>query len=583
MGAPLASTFLQLELANCQNNEKKVPRRHDFETEEMTNYFRTTILLTVFKKWGTMQSNFPFGCTQNKYDVNRVFRYGMQSAPPGESETSTAIPPAGTVLPERSPAIPASAIPDSQASIATKPAVTVDPQLNFIKAIYVPEIADDDLSPVEDITPQNQQVIMPINAVPTLDSLTCEISQLHSLLTFMPSCPAISWNFYELLPHITEHLIHLSLGSNSLRHSLLALTATVQAVFSGIMSEKYFMRKLTSLRSLQDAISSDAVDEATALAVIIHVGVEVLLGQLRNSRKHLRGVFLILELFKEKGRISGKGLSPLGLLIQRMMVQLDRALSSINGDPTQFEYLDPTVEIEDRKWLSSNIGASKGVSCTNVEWILASFEMDNLQHRGYSTAKRVHSWREIKDPQRDEKIRVEYCKLMQGMELWKQRAVVREQEEIEQHAGKVNKPSDDSQLRFLQHEPLYIKHTYYAKLLNQWRWQSIYNSLIVDPGPGPGPSSHDRYALAVDICRTHAALGENAFVGPSWQGLFYAGMVFGGKKQSPKESEWIMERLKVVVEGLPSWKRVIESMPLLWEGEMSHWNGFAGLSGLLDP
>ena len=578
-GARLASTFLQLELANCQNNEKKVPRRHDLETNEITNYFRTTVLLTVFKNRRTMQSNFPFGCTQNKYDVNRVFRYGMQSA----SETSTAIPSSGRVLPEGSPAIPASTLPDSPASIATKLAVTVDPQLNFIKAIYIPEIADEDLSPVEDITPQDQQVLMPVYSVPTLDSLTCEMSQLHSLRTFMPSCPAISWNFYELLPHITDHMIHISLGSNSLRHSLLALTATVQALFSGIMSETYFVKKLRSLRSLQDEISSDAVDEATALAVIMHVGMEVLLGQLRNSRKHLRGVFLMLELFKEKGRISGQGLSPLGLLIQRMMVQLDRALSSINGVPTEFESLDPTVEIEDRKWLSTNIGASKGLSSTNVEWILASFEMDNLQHRGYNAAKRVHSWREIKDPQINEKIRIEYCKLMQGMELWKQRAVVREQEDIEQHAQKVNKPSDDPQLRFLHYEPLCIQHTYYAKLLNQWRWQSIYNSLIVDPGPGPGPSSHDRYALAVDICRTHAALGKNAFVGPSWQGLFYAGMVFGGRKQSLKESEWIMERLKAVEAGLPSWKPVIESMPLLWEGKMSHWNGFAGLSGLLDP
>ena len=145
------------------------------------------------------------------------------------------------------------------------------------------------------------------------------------------------------------------------------------------------------------------------------------------------------------------------------------------------------------------------MSSTNIKWTLASFEMDNLQHRSYNAAKRAQSWRQVNDPQMDEKIQTEYRKLVQGMDMWKQRAIVRDQEEIELYARQVNKPSDDPQLRFLHHEPLYIQNTFFAKLLNQWRMQSISNSLMVSPKSGPEPLSHNRYTLAVDICRTHAA------------------------------------------------------------------------------
>ena len=454
-----------------------------------------------------------------------------------------------------------------------------------MQAIYIPELDDDFMEIMEEITPQDQELVIPMFYMPTLDSLTRQMSSLNSLRYFISSSPAIVWNFYELFPNITDHILNVSMGSDSLRHSLLALTAIIRDLFSGNMNEVYLVEKTTSLRFLQDAISSDSVDEAIAIAVMMHMGMDVLLGQLRHTRNHLKGAYLILQRLKEKAWLSGKGLSPLGLLIQRMMIRLDASLTSLWGDTTEFESLDPAVEIEDRKWLTTNQAASKHMSSTNIEWTLASFEMDNLQHRAYNAAKRAQSWRQVNDPQMDEKIQMEYRKLVQGMDMWKQRAIVREQEEIERYARQVNKPSDDPQLRFLHHEPLYIQNTFFAKLLNQWRMQSISNSLMVSPKSGPEPLSHNRYTLAVDICRTHAALGKEAYIGPSWQSLFYAGMVFGGKMRYPLESEWIMERLRIVAAGFPSVRLVIESMPLQWEDEMSHWNGFAvwfRYHGLLD-
>jgi hypothetical protein len=113
----------------------------------------------------------------------------------------------------------------------------------------------------------------------------------------------------------------------------------------------------------------------------------------------------------------------------------------------------------------------------------------------------------------------------------------------------------------------------------------IWNSLMLVPKVGPEPLSHDRYPLAVEICRTHAALGSEAYVGPSWQSLFYAGMVFGGKKRYPLESEWILEKLRGVGAVFPTLKPVIEGMPKVWEDEISHWCGISVLyqsTGLMD-
>jgi len=506
----------------------------------------------------------------------------MQSTPSEEGETSTGKPTfqaAVTGRAKKSPAIPQLTPADSQASIATTP---TGREFTFVQAIYIPEVEDEFPPPDEDITPleQQQQVVMPLFSCPSLDPLTRDISRLQCLQYFIPFSPGLAWNFYELFPHITDYIVQVSMDSDSLRHTLLALDAMVRD--AGTMSETYFIEKATSLRCLQEAISSDAVDGAMAIAVIMHIGMDVLLGTTRYMRNHLRGVHLILERLKEKGRVTGKGLSPLALLTQRMTIRIDAVCNSLLDDGIEFESIDPTVELEDRKWLTTNIGASQDLSSSNIEWALASFELDNLQYRGYIAAKRADTWRQENDPQKDEKIVVEYRKLMQGLDLWKQRAIIQEQEEIEQYARQVNTPSDDPQFRFLNHEPLYIQNIYYGKLLNQWRMLCIYNSLIISPDPGPEPASHDRYNLAVDICRTHAALGMNAYIGPSWQTLFYAGMVFAGRKGYPEESEWILERLEVVAAGLPTWRPVIESMPLMWESEMSHWNGFAGLFGVLD-
>ena len=506
----------------------------------------------------------------------------MQPTPPEMQDSTDSIPTTLTTTESLGPTPIYLTPPNSQSSFSNTPNST-DFMDDVTSSTCFPEPDNEEIEEIE----RHDEELLALLYQPPLDDCTREMSQLDSLRYYIQGSPVNIWHWYELFPNITDHVFSVSLGSGGLRHSLLAVSAAIRDLFSNTLaSEFYLVEKAASLRLLQEAIASDLVDEALAISVIMHIAMDVLLGQLRHTRRHLQGLYLIFEQLKQRAKETGQPLSPLALVIQRMCIRLDFSLISIYGESTLFKSLEPTAELQDRQWLiQTRNGVSKDMTSSNIEWTLASFEIDNLMHRAYNAAKRSQEYRESNDPLAEETIQLEYRKLMQGMEMWKQRSIVRMQEEIEQYARQVSKPADDPSLRFLYHEPLYLQNVFYAKLLNQWRMLSIWNSLIVHPLTGPEPLSHGRYQLAVEICRTHAAMGSEGYVGPSWQCLFFAGMVFGGKKRYPLESEWILDRLREVAMVFPTLRPVVEAMPTLWERERSHWYGFAELyrsTGLMD-
>ena len=264
---------------------------------------------------------------------------------------------------------------------------------------------------------------------------------------------------------------------------------------------------------------------------------------------------------------------------------MDFACTSLYGDDTQFEALTAADESLDRKWLVKTEGICKDMSPRNIEWTLASFEMDNLTHRVYSFAKLSNQLRRSGDPQAEEKIQLQYKEMMQGLNMWRERSIIREQEEIERYARRVAKPSTDPQTRFLHHEPLHLQNLYYGKLLNQWRMTVLWSSLGAYPVPGPHPIEHNRYTHAVEICRTHAALGKEGFKGPSWHALYFAGVALGGKSRYPLECECLLDTLRAVAVAFPVLVPVMEAMPALWESTEFDWTGLAKIYndvGLLD-
>jgi hypothetical protein len=463
----------------------------------------------------------------------------------------------------------------------------VDPTKGYgdVPAMYISESSDAPEEIEESILenpPDNQLSIL---YEPKLDDWEREVSQLRSLHFFVNNSPANIFNFYELFPNITEQILSLSVSSNGLRHALLATAVVVRDLFClQPPSEHYFIEKTTSLRYLQEAISNDAVDEALALAVIMHIAMDVCSGTLGPTKRHLRGLYLIYQRLEQRTIDQDGRLSPIAMLIRRMAIRTDQAITSLSEDFPVFLALEPEDEIEDRKWLTKGNGLSKNMTSKDIEWSLASFEMDNLTHRTYTFSKKADIYRTSGDSQAEEKILDEYQKLVRQFEIWRQRTVIREQEDVERVARQMTNLSVDVP-RFLWYEPLHLQNLYYAKLLNQWRLANIYALLVVRPVPGPEPHSVSHFQYAVDICRTQAALGKEGYVGPCWHCLFYAGIVFGGSKRYSMESEWTLDMLRSVAIVFPVIQEMVERMPAVWESDRVHWNAFARLwevNGLVD-
>lgn len=68
------------------------------------------------------------------------------------------------------------------------------------------------------------------------------------------------------------------------------------------MNCTYLAEKVTNSWLLQAAIYSDLVDEAMAISVIMHIAMDVLLGQLRYTRRHLKGPYLIFQRLKQRAK-----------------------------------------------------------------------------------------------------------------------------------------------------------------------------------------------------------------------------------------------------------------------------------------
>jgi hypothetical protein len=407
---------------------------------------------------------------------------------------------------------------------------------------------------------------------PQLDDWTRELATLNSVRCFTDHSPCSTFNFYELFPKASDHIFTLAMGSDGLRHSLIALGTIVRDLIMGSgPSESYFLRKTNSLQTIQRAISNDAIDDTIFMSVMLQMGSDSHLGNLSAAFRHLQGLHLIHQYLQMGNNGKSTTFSPLARFTLRIASRIDFAAASMLDNFPQWPPFTSEDEVEDRKWLNTSSGITKDMSRHNIEWALASFEIDNLLHRTYRFAKRSDIYRTSGDPNAEEKVRLEYQELTQQFQAWKQRDVIIQQEEIEHFARQNASPSTDPFLKFLWHEPLHIHDRFYAKLLNQWRAGWIQASTIVHPFTGP-ETQGNRFQMAVDICRTHAALGEDGVILPSWQCLFFAGLAFGGMKVYPRECGWILERCLGIATAFPVVTSFIDGMLVSWEAGTVHWN-----------
>jgi hypothetical protein len=89
-------------------------------------------------------------------------------------------------------------------------------------------------------------------------------------------------------------------------------------------------------------------------------------------------------------------------------------------------------------------------------------------------------------------------------------------------------PTQAEVANFLDYPTVHVSDYFFASRLDNWRAIELYIGLIQKPMWG----THDgrRFLCAVDLCRTHAALGaeKNFLNAEKACGLYLAGVVFGG-------------------------------------------------------
>ena len=401
---------------------------------------------------------------------------------------------------------------------------------------------------------------------PQLDSRSRELGTLNSLLVFVQRAPGNGWLMYELYPSITPHVFANSVGNDGLRHSILSMAAIIRDMFRARdLSTLYLDQKAKCLQSLQTALSNpnDFVDESVIIAVLGQVFTDLCMNDLGAIRRHLSGIYSIYKHLQKHGK-----LTPTARLIGRIASRVDITSAQYSGTDLIWPAFTPLDEIEDRKWMKAQNTIAKYMRSKDIEWALAGFELDHLWHQTYKFARQSDILRAT-DPNAESKIYIQFEILEQSFQLWKRRSSVIEQERIEKYFLTNATPLADPDPfnKFLGYEYLPIQDPFYAKLLNQWRAVYIYAALV--------PAFFIREVLtghAVDICRTTAALGYEAFSGPQWECLFYAGMVLGDV-----EREWIVDRCRIIALLLPVLSPQVERLEQVWREGKGDWNAFGRL------
>ena len=165
-------------------------------------------------------------------------------------------------------------------------------------------------------------------------------------------------------------------------------------------------------------------------------------------------------------------------------------------------------------------------------------------HRACHTSALVCVLRNaLPGPTMESQIRESRDALKDAHRKWRERPIVRRADDAERlsellqlqqlHLDTPNSPESNpfapaSSQSFLTHPPVRISDLFFASRLDNWRAIQLYISLIEQPMWGIHESA--RLVCAVDLCRTHAALGvERNFLGAEKAcGLYLAGVTFGG-------------------------------------------------------
>ena len=398
--------------------------------------------------------------------------------------------------------------------------------------------------------------------------------------------------FARCVPHIT------------LRHSVLSISSMIADYRLQRPMIRFQIQYITSLQKIQHAIQKLSLDEGTTIAVFLILWIDVVRAELRSSRKHLRGLYLLLQALQRPHRHSqsgpgiladesgGVGVSPLIMQIWRISIRLDFTTSLYLVEPPVFPPIPTEEQDFHRQWIllsTPNVDAA--------EWALAAFALDNLMHRACHVAFRARKLRKSRNytPADETEIQAATAELEKEYQEWHQRPIVQIAEAAEQELQLASlnssetspsnspSPTGEEQLWTFVNYPRYrVANAFYANIAIQARTSSIYISLITHPVIGPGPNPQ-RFQDAVEICRILAGLGEdraNTASSKIWA-MFLAGVAFGGLRRSEMEAQWLLRSMNAIVKMFPLMKNAVKGYQNLWDAEGDYWDEMDKLQAVL--
>lgn len=346
--------------------------------------------------------------------------------------------------------------------------------------------------------------------------------------------------------------------------------------------DRFHYNYINSLRMIQNSIQNMDVDEATTIAVFLVLWIDVVRAELRNSTKHLRGLYLLLQEIQKKHRPPGQhagmfidksggvGVSPLIMTIWRVAIRLDWTTSLYLCSSPVFPSIPPEQQDFHKRWVILTTP-----DATTAEWALVTFAQDNLMHRACHLATRARLIR--LSPNYN--VEMEWGIVAAAEELhkenaaWHQRPIVQLAQGVEDEAQLTppDSPSEDP-YSFSDYPSRRIANPSYANLYISSLAASIYISLITDPRIGPGTQTN-RFMDAVRICQTLSGLKDDKSQPESskiWI-IFLAGVAFGGYR-SPRESKWLSWRINQILKSFPLMKKSVVAYEKMWNVDGDFWD-----------
>lgn len=361
--------------------------------------------------------------------------------------------------------------------------------------------------------------------------------------------------YVNMFPWTAATLFSRSNHNPALRQSVLAVASLI--VNQSAENTEAFDHLHKALRLLRNRLSEEVFDvDGLAISTFLLAHFCILLGDHAGARKHLQGMSTVLARVNTRQSEHGKSApQPLTMLIWRMAMRIDFISSITCGkqpvlpkSAILLKCADCSLPDEEegfhQKWIQSN--ADRDISPDHADWAEAWIALDALMHRTSHAASAVNRLRSQPGSASDAQIRALMNSLTDSHHRWRDRRVIRKSDQTEkvnelfykanldrdgtsgQTTTSGNSPSGTSESGFLGYTPVRLYDVFFASRLNNWRAIRLHISLIQEPMWGLYDGS--RFVCAVDLCRTHAALGsEKNFLGAEKAvGLYLAGVVFGG-------------------------------------------------------